>query len=109
MDLGHTQRTLAQRLHCCLQTVSKWERGISLPLASHWGGIATVLGPELVPTRDGFPGRLRTARLRLGLTQAELARRMGVHERTVRNLETGTSGPSQATLERLRAILGDSR
>ena len=108
MDLGLTQRTLAQRLRCCLQTVSKWERDISLPLASHWGGIATVLGPELVPTREGFPGRIRTARLRRGLTQTELAHRVGVHERTVRNIETGTYGPCHATLKRLRAILGDS-
>jgi len=31
----------------------------------------------------------------------------GGHERTVRNAERGTYGPSRATLEKLRAVLGD--
>ncbi|TMQ50881.1 MAG: helix-turn-helix transcriptional regulator [Candidatus Eisenbacteria bacterium] len=47
------------------------------------------------------------ARLRLGLTQKELARRAGVDVRTVRNAETGKHMPSALSTRRLRAILGD--
>jgi transcriptional regulator with XRE-family HTH domain len=73
MDLGFTQRTLAERLGCIYPTVAAWESGISVPLASRWPAIEAVLGPGLVPQRDGLPGRVLTARLRLGLTQEQLS------------------------------------
>jgi len=44
----------------------------------------------------------RSLRVRLGLTQLELAARAGVADRTVRNLEDGLD----ITLENLRAIAG---
>ena len=51
--------------------------------------------------------RIRTARLRLGLTQQALAQRAGVDEQTVRNAETGKHLPSGISTQRLRAILDD--
>lgn len=75
MDFGLTQQTLADRLVCWNQTVASWERDESVPLARRWPAIEAVLGAGLVPERDGLPDRVRTARLRLGLTQLELARR----------------------------------
>jgi transcriptional regulator with XRE-family HTH domain len=107
MDLRLTQQTLADQLGCWLQTVSKWERDLSEPLAPHWGAIEAFLGPGLVPQREGLGGRIRTARLRLGLTQEELGRRAGAHLRSVWNAEKGIYGPSKAMLERLKAVLGD--
>jgi transcriptional regulator with XRE-family HTH domain len=106
MDLGLTQRTLAERLGCWAETVAAWERGQSEPLARRWPAIERVLGPGFVPERDGLPGRVRAARLRLGLTQEELARRAGVDVRTVRNAETGRRRPSLRTLGRLAEVLG---
>ena len=108
MDIGLTQRALAKRLGCWYQSVASWERDESIPLAARWSAIETVLGPGLVPERDGLPGRIRTARLRLGLTQEELARRSGLVERTVRNAEGGKHKPSGITLKRFRKILCDS-
>ena len=72
-----------------------------------WWVIETVLGSGLVPEQEGLPARVRTARLRLGLTQQELAQRAGVDEQTVRNAETGKLLPSGISTQRLRAILGD--
>jgi transcriptional regulator with XRE-family HTH domain len=106
MDLGLTQQTLARKLGCWYQSVARWERDLSEPLAARWPAIEGVLGVGLVPERDGLPGRVRAARLRLGLTQEELARRAGVHVRTVRNNERGCYGPSRPTLLRLEAVLG---
>src|SRR6185295_4709226 len=85
MDRGLTQQTLAYRLGCWYQSVARWEQGLSEPLAARWPAIEAVLGPGLVPEQDGLPGRIRVARLRLGLTQEELARQAGVDIRTVRN------------------------
>ena len=92
MDQGLTQRTLAERPGCCLETVAAWERGESEPLARRWPGIEAVLGTGLVPERDDLPGRVRVARLRLGLTQEQLATRARLDTRTVRSVETGDIG-----------------
>jgi transcriptional regulator with XRE-family HTH domain len=107
MDLGLTQRTLAEKLGCWYQSVASWERDESVPLSGRWPAIEGVLGAGLVPERDGLPGQIRIARLRLGLTQEDLARRAGVNVRTVRNAEAGKHAPSGRSTQRLRAILGD--
>lgn len=46
------------------------------------------------------------ARARAGLTQAELAERMGTSQSAVARLESGTSRPSVATLEKLAQATG---
>lgn len=44
---------------------------------------------------------LSQARKQLGFTQAQLAERAGVSERTVKNVESGTASPSSDTISRL--------
>jgi transcriptional regulator with XRE-family HTH domain len=105
MDLGLTQRTLAERLGCIYPTVAGWESDASVPLAARWPAIEALLGPGLVPSRDGLAGRIRTARLRLGLTQEQLADRVGVNVRTIRNTERGVHPPNRRTRDRLSAFL----
>ena len=105
MDRGLTQRTLAIQLGCCYQSVARWERDLSEPVAAHWPAIERLLGTGLVPERSGLAGRVRAARLRLGLTQEELARRVGVDPRTVRSVELGIHPPSRLTLRKMRAVL----
>ncbi|MBI5710257.1 MAG: transcriptional regulator [Candidatus Eisenbacteria bacterium] len=106
MDLGLTQRTLAERLGCYPETVAALERDESEPLARRWPAIEAVLGAGLVPERDGLPGWIRAARLRLGLTQEQVANRAGLDSRTIRNVETQRHRPSRRTAERLRDALG---
>lgn len=105
MDLGLTQRTLAERLGCIYPTVAAWESDASVPLAARWPAIETLLGAGLVPSREGLPGQVRAARFRLGLTQAQLANLAGVHVRTIRNTEGGVHQPNRKTLDRLIAVL----
>jgi len=49
---------------------------------------------------------LREARLRAGLTQAELAERAGVPQSTVGRIESGARVPSVSLIERLIAAAG---
>ncbi len=84
MDLGLTQHTLALKLGVGYPAVAAWESGASVPLARRWPAIESVLGPGFVPQRDGLPGRVRAARLRMGLTQEQLAARAGLDLRTIR-------------------------
>lgn len=50
--------------------------------------------------------RLRTLRLAAGLTQAELARRTGIHRPNIARVEAGRHTPSLETLARLAAAIG---
>jgi len=74
------------------------------PLARQWPAIQNALGVDLVPLEEPRDA-LRTARLRLGLTQEALAVLAGIDVRTVRNSEKGVSGPRQDTRARLQRVL----
>ena len=87
------------------ETVHLWELDRSRPLARHHGRLVRVLGfdPEL-PGRS-LPERLRAARRRAGLTQAELARRLGLDEGTVVDLEAGRRRPSRKVATAIASFL----
>ena len=108
MDLGLTQAQLAKLVGCLVESVGTWERGRSEPHVTRWPAIEAALGSGLVPERNGLPGQIRAARLRLGLglTQEDLARRAGVHVRTVRNAERGIHRAGRRTLRRLFSTIG---
>jgi transcriptional regulator with XRE-family HTH domain len=52
-----------------------------------------------------LPDRLKTARLRAGLTQRQLAAKIGFHKMSISQLERGARSPSMATLARLAKAL----
>lgn len=54
---------------------------------------------------DPLGDRIRRAREAAGLSQAELAARIGRHEKTVRNWENGHATPANS-IGRLEAVLG---
>jgi transcriptional regulator with XRE-family HTH domain len=57
--------------------------------------------------RDWWRGTvLKKVRQRRKLTQAVLAKRVGVHQVTIARLESGTRRPSMAMLQRLSKALG---
>jgi ribosome-binding protein aMBF1 (putative translation factor) len=60
-----------------------------------------ALAPEFEVARE-----LIAARTRAGLSQAELAERMGTSQSTVARLESGRTLPSLRTLERYAAATG---
>ena len=66
---------------------------------------AILSGDELESLRL-LSERLRLARLRRNLSQAELAERMGVRRLTVVNLEKGRPGVTISTLLKALTVLG---
>lgn len=56
----------------------------------------------------GFGPRLRALRLAAGLTQKQLADRVGMHYQNLARLERGTRGPSWETVLKLADALGVS-
>src|SRR5690242_17953539 len=65
-------------------------------------------GPEREPLSVQIGGAARTARLKLGLTQEDLAERVGVAAEVYGRLERGDLRPSTPTLVKLSKVLGTS-
>lgn len=65
---------------------------------------ASMPGTDVDGVRLG--ARLRALRLAAGLTQAELARRTGIHRPNIARVEAGRHTPSLETLSRLAAAIG---
>ena len=61
---------------------------------------------EALEDEFALAAQLTEARARAGLTQAELAERMGTSQSAVARLESGKSLPSVATLEKVAAATG---
>ena len=57
---------------------------------------------------EGVAARIREARRALGLTQDELARRVGVSRSAIAQWETDRTGQVRANLARVAAVLGVS-
>jgi len=57
--------------------------------------------------QDSLGQRIRRARVRHGITQAELARRIGVSTNTMNNIETGeTPDPRASRIKAIAEVLG---
>jgi DNA-binding XRE family transcriptional regulator len=110
-----------------LETIALGERGTSVRITLRDGQTLELAPNDL--TRDGAspssppsaaPGalgdvdgvrlgqRLRALRVAAGLTQAELARRTGIHRPNIARVEAGRHTPSLETLARLAAAIGVS-
>ena len=64
--------------------------------------------PDNAPGMAGGATRIREARRALGLTQDELARRVGVSRSAIAQWETDRTGQVRANLARVSAVLGVS-
>lgn len=108
--LGLSQRDLARRLRVDRSTIEKWELGLHQPPLRYRRRIVEFVGadPEagVEPEACTFGARLRQARIRLMLTQAEMAERVGVNWRTVQKWERGHQPPSGVIGQRLLRSLG---
>jgi DNA-binding XRE family transcriptional regulator len=60
--------------------------------------------PRLAPAALGF--EIQTIRLKMGITQAELASQLGIRRTHLSDIERGLHLPRNSTLIKLREILG---
>ena len=116
-----TQTALADRLNVHLQTVSKWERGISEPDLSLLGELSAVLGvslekllsaPESGETYVGsfsaaaFGKAVAARRKERGRSQEEFAREIGVSADAVSKWERGVICPRAEELVKIASVAG---
>jgi len=102
LDLALTQRDVAKRLGANEAPVWNWEKNRSSPALRFVPRIIEFLGYEPDDTKPETLGQRISAFRRLrGLTQKDLARRLGVDPSTVANWERGEHRPTGHLLQRL--------
>jgi DNA-binding transcriptional regulator YiaG len=87
------------------ETVHLWETGRARPLARAYCRIVRFLGYDPEEEPGTLAGRLRSLRRRLGLTQRDLAVRLGLDEGTVVDLESRRRRVSRRVLAVASAFL----
>ena len=105
MDRGLTQRTLAEQLGIREETVHLWEAGRARPLPRHYGAIIRLLELDSAPSAGTLSERLRSTRLGLSLTQAQMAKRLAIDEGSISRWESGSRQPSRWMTDRLACLL----
>lgn len=79
-----------------------------LAVTSYAGAGATNGQDDIAIDGERLGARLRELRLAAGLTQAELARRTGIHRPNIARVEAGRHTPSLETLARIASAIGVS-
>jgi transcriptional regulator with XRE-family HTH domain len=108
MELGLLQGEVAQKVGVTLWTVINWERQRTTPGARMIPAIVRFLGYDPLPKGGTFPERLRVGRLRLGLTQDELAERLGLDGGTIRDAEASKRRLHGRVVARLLAFITET-
>jgi transcriptional regulator with XRE-family HTH domain len=84
-----------------VQTVANWEKGRSEPEPRHYPAILSFLGYDPSPEPKTLGERVRAARRREGISQRELAEKLGLDQSTIWAWETGEIRKPHARLIRL--------
>ena len=101
IELALLQKDVASRLQVNAWTYLGWEHDRRRPPIRFWPRIIGFLGYDPVPEPQTVGERIRGQRRKLGLSQAEAARLIGVDEGTLRRYERGKDRPTPAILATL--------
>jgi len=83
LDRGIRQRDAARSIGCRPAALGSWESGRVAPDVRFWPAILAYLGYDPRPEPAGFGGRIRAEREAEGLSDRELARKLGLDPGTV--------------------------
>jgi predicted transcriptional regulator len=82
---------------------------IHLPLFQNFGSMRyderMAMDLNATELRDVFRQNVRARRLKLGLTQTDLAEKLSVRQPLIAQIEAGTSGPTLDSIARIAAAL----
>ena len=92
MDLGLLQKEVAERLGVDTASIG-WESNETQPMVHCLPGIIAFLGHNPLPEGGDLVGKLKRLRSTLGLSQEQLADRLGIDESTVAGWERGENTP----------------
>ena len=93
LDLGLLQREVAEKIGVTSTTICGWEGQRIQPEIRFIARIIKFLGYDPFPEPESFPEKLKTYRLRLGLSQRRLAAKLGIDPATIAGWEEGRHKP----------------
>jgi transcriptional regulator with XRE-family HTH domain len=89
LDLRLLQGDVAQRLGVTESCIWNWENNVTTPVFPHWAAIIEFLGYNPLPKIQTLVEQLVQARKIQGLSQKEMAKRLGVDPSTLVRRERG--------------------
>jgi DNA-binding transcriptional regulator YiaG len=107
LDLKLLQRQVAEQIGVNGATITNWERNASTPVTRYIPAIIRFLGYDPAPPPTSLPDRLVAVRRKLGLTQREMAERVGVDPCSLRDWESGHHRPTGKSLNLIGVVLGN--
>jgi transcriptional regulator with XRE-family HTH domain len=106
LDLGLLQKEVAEQIGVDKTTIYHWERQRTAPEIRFITPIIEFLGHDPLPQPESFAEKLKTYRLKQGLSQEKLAFKLGIDPGTVRHWERGEHKPSPRYRKLIKPILG---
>lgn len=104
--LGQHQKHVANLLKVSEQTVGNWEKNRSTPSLYQIPKVIEFLGYDpYTTTIDSFGERISRLRRALGMTQKELARRLGIDPGTLGYWERGERRPPRGLKEKINDLI----
>ena len=103
LDLGLTQERLGQIVGVNEQAINSWEGGVNVPRLHLLPKVFNFLGYVPYDPSQPFPKKLRIWRESAGLNQKQLAERIGIGIRTLKELEKKAK-PTLISLELIRVF-----
>jgi transcriptional regulator with XRE-family HTH domain len=90
LDLGLRQKDAARAIGANFKTYENWEQEKYEPEVRFWPGMIRFLGYDPSPEPKTLGERIQATRYRQGISQRELARRLGIDPSTITAWEAGT-------------------
>ncbi len=105
LDLQLLQKEVAEKIGVDTSTIHNWEKQHTQPEIRFVARIIEFLGYDPLPQPESFPEKLKTHRLRLGLSQRKLAAKLGVDPSTIYHWELGSHKPVEVFCRLLERLL----
>jgi transcriptional regulator with XRE-family HTH domain len=107
LDLGLLQKQVGEQIGVCEEVIYLWESNARTPLIRYIPKIIQFLGYEpYAPIGSTLSEKLKTCRTRLGISQGQLAKMLGVDVSTLGKWERGESHPTQKSLKIIESFIG---
>ena len=104
MDLGLQQKEVASQLGLSEATIYLLEANKMAPGFHSFPRLIQFLGYSPYPEAESIGERLKTYRKTNGITQKDLAKRLGVDSSTLAGWEAGMSQPQPKSLVRIQVF-----
>jgi len=108
MDVALSQVGLARKWGVNIQTIRNWEVGRHDPAYRFMPRVMTFLGYDPCPSDSSHASWLKAYRRAHGLTQRQMAKRLGVDQSTVEDWEKGLHEPMGRAAVRLQRLIRES-